>query len=321
MGGYGTYSDLFCNVFFYGTRLDSAEIGIISGTYGTVTVGTIGDGEANAAVAARLIPSDKEARNDKSAGSFVTGGRNAMMIHSVSLPPYWAYKGYSQEEIPLYSAKISVSGSTLATDLSLDQKVEYPAERQAYIDHHAGSVILVKSCNADIVLDKVALKADKKGTGAIVHTAVNNDSQFMIKVPDGTTYPGVKVKMADMKVEGDILNEDYQRDMILSLAGTSLTGKIVSSTVDSWNALCKAKGFETYIINPDGYKTSHGVSLTLDSSSAWNVTGESTLTALTIGKGAAIKTPAGKKLTMTVNGAATTIAAGTYKGKIVITVL
>jgi hypothetical protein len=284
-------------------------------------VGTIADGEANQALAARLIAADKQAQSNKSAGSIITGGRNAIMIHAVSLPPYWAYKGYSQEELPLYSSKISVHGSTLATDLSLNHEVEYPAEKQAYIDHHTGSVILVKSCNADIVLDRVVLEADKKGTGAVVHTAVNNDTQFMIKVPDGKVYPGVKVKMSDMKAEGDILNEDYQRDLYLSLTRTTLTGKIVSGTVDSWNALCKAKGFEAYIINPDGYKTVHGVELTLDSGSSWNVTGESTLTALTIGNGAAIKAPAGKELTMTVNGAATPVAAGTYKGKILITLL
>jgi len=321
IGGYGTYSDLFCNVFFYGTRLDSAEIGIISGTYGTVTVGTIGDGESNETVAARLVAADKNAQSDKNAGSVVTGGRNAVMVHAVSLPPYWAYKGYSQEELPLYSSKISVRGSTLSTDLSLNQKVEYPAEKQAYIDHHAGSVILVKSCNADIVLDKVVFKADKTGTGAIVHTAINNDSQFMIKVPDGLNYPGVKVKMNEMNAEGDILNEDYQRDMVLSLTGTSLTGKIKSGTAESWNALCKAKGFEVYIIDPDGYKATHGVNLILDSSSAWNVTGQSTLTALTIGKGAVIKATAGKKLTMTVNGATTPVVEGNYRGKIVITAM
>jgi hypothetical protein len=35
-GGYGTYSDLFCNVYLFGTKIDSAEIGVISGTYGKV---------------------------------------------------------------------------------------------------------------------------------------------------------------------------------------------------------------------------------------------------------------------------------------------
>jgi hypothetical protein len=315
-GGYGTYSDLFCNVYFYGAKLSSAEIAIISGTYGSVTVGDIGDGEANKALAAQLISADKDAWKDKSMGSVITGGRNAIMIHSVNLPPYWSNKGYSKEEIPFLFGKISIHGSTLATDLSLDKNVKYPAEKQAYINHHAGSVIVVKSANADIVLDKATVKADKNGTGALIHTVINNDTMFMTKVPDGTIYPGVKVKMTDMKAEGDILHEDYQRDMHLSLTGVALTGKIISGTVTGWNALCKEKGFETYLIDPNGYKTVHGVNLTLNSGSVWNVTDGSTLTALTITKGAAIAAPGGKKVTMSIDGVETPIKAGTYKGKI-----
>ncbi len=318
VGGYGTYSDLFCNVYFYGTELTSAEIAIISGTYGNVTVGTIGDGEASKAMAAHLIADDKKAHSDKGAGSVITGGRNAVMIHSVSLPPYWVNKGYSKEELPLLTGKVYVHGGTLATDLSLDRRLEYPAERQTYIDHHAGSVIVIKSSNADIAIEKTVLKADRNGTGALIHTVINNDSMFMIKVPDGTTYPGVKVRMTDMQAEGDILNEDYQRDIHLNLTGTALTGRIISNTVGDWNALCKEKGFETYIINPDGYKTPHGVNLTLGPGSRWNVTGESTLTALTIGDGASIAATGGKTLTMTVDGIEKPVRAGDYRGKIVI---
>lgn len=319
-GGYGTYSDIFCNVYFYGSRLDSAEIAIISGTYGAVTVGTIGDGEKDKALAAQLITNDKKAQPDKSAGSVITGGRNALMIHSVNLPPYWTNEGYSKEEIPFLYGKISVHGSTLATDIGLDKDVEYPAEKQAYIDHHAGSVILVKSANVDIVFDKAVIKADRKGTGALIHTVINNDTMFMTKVPDGTIYPGVKVSMKDMKAEGDILHEDYQRDMHLLLTDASLTGTITSGTVEGWNALCKEKGFESYLIDPDGYKTVHGVNLTLESGSVWNVTGESTLTALTISDGADVKAPTGKRLSMKVNGATVLVAPGTYKGNIIINV-
>lgn len=320
-GGYGTYSDLFCNVYFYGTRLDSAEIAIISGTYGAVTVGTIEDGEKNKALAAELIERDIKVHSVKNAGSVITGGRNALMIHSVNLPPYWTNKGYNKEELPFLYGKISIHGSTLATDLGLDKKVEYPAEKQAYINHHAGSVILVKSANVDIVLDKAMIKADRKGTGALIHTVINNDTMFMTKVPDGTTYPGVKVSMKDMKAEGDIMHEDYQRDMHLSLTDTSLTGRIISGTVGSWNALCKEKGFESYLIDPDGYNTIHGVNLTLNSGSLWNVTGESTLTSLTINEDADVKAPEGKKLLLKVNGGTVPVAPGAYKGSIIITVL
>jgi hypothetical protein len=316
-GGYGAYSDLFCNVYLYGTKLTSAEIGIISGTYGAVTVGTIGDGEANKEVAAHLVDADKKAQSGKSLGSVITGGRNALMIHSVNLPPYWSNKGYSQAEIPLLYGKFSIHGSTLATNLGFDRNLQYSAEKQGYINHQKGSVIVIKSANVDMLLDKATLKADKKGTGALIHTVINNDTNFMTKVPDGTTYPGMKIKMHDMNAQGDILNEDYQRDMYLTMTGTSLTGKIVSGTATGWNALCKQKGFEAYIIDPNGYKTVHGINLTLNTGSQWNVTGESTLTALTIGEGATI-TAAGKKVTMTVDGVVTPIKPGAYKGSITI---
>ena len=128
--------------------------------------------------------------------------------------------------------------------------------------------------------------------------------------------------MQNMKVEGDILHEDYQRDMHLSLTGASLTGKITGGTAGSWNATCKEKGFEAYIIGRpgSGYNTVHGVNRRWIPGSVWNVTGESTLTALTIKDGAVIAAPEGCTLTMTVNGAARQIKPGTYKGKITIKV-
>jgi hypothetical protein len=75
---------------------------------------------------------------------------------------------------------------------------------------------------------------------------------------------------------------------------------------------------EKYIIDPAGYKAVHGVELSLNNGSSWTVTGDSTLTALTISAGASVKAGAGARLTMTVDGAEAPIQAGTYKGKILI---
>lgn len=52
----------------------------------------------------------------------------------------------------------------------------------------------------------------------------------------------------------------------------------------------------------------------------WVVSGDSTLTHLTIDGSAAVSAPAGKTLVMTVNGTETPIAAGTYSGAITLTV-
>ena len=311
-GGYGAYSDLFCNLLVYGSDIEAAEIGIISGTYGRVVIGTIGDGEADADMAAQLAADDTASQPDKEKGSVVSGGRNAIMIHSVNLPPYWEYEGYSQEELPLYAASITVNGSRIETDMSLDMGIAYDAQKQAYIDHTAGSVILVKSTNTDIALVGSEIVPDPNGTGAIIHTVYNNDTMFMNAVPDGEQYPGVRVSMADMAVSGDVIHEDYQRDMYLTLDNASLTGAVNGYDCAHWNAVAEAEGFTDYALDAS-YETAHGVYLTLENGASWTVTGESTLSGLTIGEGCTVTG------TMTVNGAATPIAAGTYTGEIVVT--
>ncbi len=311
-GGYGAYSDLFCNLLVYGSTIQCAEIGIISGTYGRVTIGTIADGEANETLASYLTDDDMAQQEDKDLGSTILAGRNALMIHSVNLPPYWEYEGYSEEELPLYSTEITITSSTLQTDLSLDMGIVYDDQKQAYIDHSAGSVILIKSTNTDIELIASELIADENGTGAIIHTMYNNDTSFMNAVPDGEYYPGVCISMTDMTVSGDVIDEDYQRDLYLTLCGTSLTGAVNYYDCAHWNEVAEAEGFTDYALD-ESYDTVHGTYVTLTEGSVWTVTAESTLLGLTIDE---TSTVIG---TMTVDGVETEITAGTYEGVIVIT--
>jgi hypothetical protein len=73
---------------------------------------------------------------------------------------------------------------------------------------------------------------------------------------------------------------------------------------------------ETYAATSDA----HGASASLDAHSSWIVDKSSYLTGLTVAPGAKISAPKGKVLTMTVDGVATPIAAGAYKGKIALQV-
>ena len=297
-GGYGAYSDLFCNLLSYGSLIQAAEIGIISGTYGRVVIGTIADGEADPDMAKYLTADDMALQADKTLGSTILGGRNAIMIHSVNLPPYWAYEGYSQEELPLYSTPVSVNSSVLKTDLAIDMGIAYDAQKQAYIDHTAGSVILVKSTNTVIDLVNSQILPAEGGTGAILHTVYNNDTMFMNAVPDGEQYPGVVVNMTDMEVSGDVIHEDYQRDLYLNLNAATLTGAINDYDCAHWNEVAAAEGFTDYALDAS-YATAHGAYLTLTNGSVWNVTTESTLAGLDM------------DATSTVNGTVTENADGT----------
>ena len=64
--------------------------------------------------------------------------------------------------------------------------------------------------------------------------------------------------------------------------------------------------------------TVHGVHMTLDSTSNWAVTAQSTLTRLTLDPGASITGVNGASVTMTVDGMVAPIAAGVYTGNIVL---
>ena len=282
-GGYGAYSDLFCNLYSYGSHIQAAEIGIISGTYGNVRIGTIGDGEADPDMASVLRDEDTGRWTDKELGSVIEGGRNALMIHSVNLPPYWEYEGYSQEELPLLFTDIEARGSELRTDRSLDRNISYEGQKQAYIDHTAGSVILIKSTNVNMELDHCAMKADENGTGYLVQTVFNNDTMFMNAVPDGAYYPGISLLLNDMAVTGDIAHEDYQRPMTLTIRDTSIEGAMNEYDCEHWKAAAEAEGFTDYALD-ESYGTHHGLHVILSNASTWKVTGDSRLSELAIGE-------------------------------------
>lgn len=64
----------------------------------------------------------------------------------------------------------------------------------------------------------------------------------------------------------------------------------------------------------------NGVIASFDSQSFWTVDKTCYLTALTLEPGAVVQAPAGKTLTMTVDGVATAPLPGSYKGNIVMTI-
>lgn len=316
-GGYGTYSDLFCNVYLFGSTLTVPEIGAISGTFGKLTLGTIGQGEHFSELAPVLTEKDRDQNPEKNKGTLVRSGRTALMIHCVSLPPYWGRPGYSQAELPFHSGVVEIQNSILETDLSLAKAIDYPAAANAYIAHHRGSVILVKSCNAQIRVRQSQLKPDPRGTGAILHTVINSDIAFSVKVPEGTVYPGIHGSFADMEMQGDILHEDYQRDLYLTLQDVRFTGKIVTGTAETWNKTAMREGFPEYIIDPDGYQTVHGTHLRLERHTIWTVTGTSSLRELVLEPGAIIQAKHGG-VTMMLNGVPVALEPGCYRGEIIL---
>jgi hypothetical protein len=119
--------------------------------------------------------------------------------------------------------------------------------------------------------------------------------------------------------------------MNVALENSSVTGAITTATqvhavghngeklvMQDANDLYYLIGevIETYAPTGDA----HGATVSLDAHSKWIVDKTSYLTGLTVAPGATVDALKGNTLTMTVDGVATPIAAGVYKGKIVLKV-
>jgi hypothetical protein len=300
-GGYGTYADFDCRVWLYGSALTSAEVGGIISKDGQITVA---DGAS--------VPADVIKYNlgkTTTAGSVVTGGRNAIMIHA----PDMGGQGLASADCGF----LDVISSTLATSRTLkstrDYAAKYGAATGAYVDYVNGADLLIKSTSANINLQNA--KFDSY-TGVIIMTVLNSDSMGnFLKEGDGTKVKPIAISMKSMSVNGDIKHMDYQRIMTLSLDnGATLKGAVVSGTVEDWNKLWTAyKKEDCKWVQNDSWNTFYGVQMTVKKGATWEVSGPSTLSSLTLENGGTVK---GK---VQVDGKDVTLAAGkTYAGKIVV---
>ena len=306
-GGYATYADFNCHVQLFGSTLEAAEIGAIISKSGRVTAL---DG---ASAGADILAMNKGAKTSK--GTVLTGGRNAVMIHA----PDMMGSGLGAVDYGFFTAK----NSTLATSKKLHGTFDYSTygdEVQKYVDYISGDVILVKSTSANIELDHVEMDSYN---GVLVHSVLNSDRMGNFLAAGDNTNPKVKpisLSMVNMKVTGNILHDDYQRNMEVSLADVDLTGAIRQGSYTSWKAYWESQGAnEANWLPNNSWSGSNSLALSLDARTNWTVTDTSAVAKLTIATGAKIKGAKGAKLKMTVNGKETAIAPGTYEGDIVIT--
>ncbi|MCF0230152.1 MAG: hypothetical protein HUJ76_10750, partial [Parasporobacterium sp.] len=278
-GGTGVYVGIYCNAWIFGGSVKSAEIGLFSENSGNITLGTPARCEEMGALEGTLTEEDTAKVGSRDAGTVVSAGRNALVINSTD---------NNDPELCKKSASIEMTGAALLTDLSLSENVDYGDTLNAYIRHTAGSVILVRSSNADITLDKCRITPASDGTGNIIHTVVSNNTQGMIKVPEGESYPGVKVNMKAMIISGDICHEDYQRDMDVTLDACVFSGSANEYDAAHWNEISSQEGFSEFC--PDSsYETRHGLGIIMKSGASWEVTKESHLSRLQTESGCEIK--------------------------------
>ena len=282
-GGYGAYADTSCHVFLYGSTLIGSSDGIVASNNGEIYATSSADETVTTELRAAmgrtagvrdLCWTDNPASADDVMESVIMGGQAAVQFH---MPDQGHSGARNQTQGTLY-----MKGGSLVTDESLIQGgIDGIA---AYNRHFAGACILTKSANFYGVLDGVTMES---WSGVLIHTMINSDTNVN-NIADGDETVGSDVTFMNMNVTGDIIHDDYQRELYLTLDNTTLTGAVYCNDYASWNALCEAEFDGNYILNPDGYDTWWGVTLTLSGNSVWNVTDVSVVTDLIINDGAAV---------------------------------
>jgi hypothetical protein len=159
------------------------------------------------------------------------------------------------------------------------------------------------------------------------------DRSFDVTTPNKSDVIATFVNIA---LKGDFYNAGARRgglamvggssgpsgkNLVLNLQNAKIAGVVTSSTARHAKDTITAADYLLLgeVTNTPSAAINNGVIVSL-TGSTWTVTGTSYLTNLTLGKDSAVVAPDGHKLTMTVDGAPREIKAGTYKGKIVLTV-
>lgn len=297
-GGYSTYADTNCRVWLYGSRMAAAEIGVIISKSGKVE-----------AMPASAAPDEVMAYNEGEtveADTSVLGGRNAVMIHA----PDMMGQGLYAADCGTYIQEGGVLGTT--TDyVSTKDYYDYGDAVGAYIDYVSGSTFLIRSTSANITLKGAKMESYNN---TLFHTVLNADSMGNFLAPgDADQVKPVAISLEDMDIAGDIRHEDYHRNMTVELKNTTLSGNIVSGTMESWNETWAGYGEVNWVVD-ETFDDINGVALTLGEGATWNVTGESSLVSLSVAEGAVINGE------VTLDGEAIVPEAGeTYEGAITVT--
>jgi hypothetical protein len=153
--------------------------------------------------------------------------------------------------------------------------------------------------------------------GTAVPTVVSND---------------VNATIRNVTLKGDIINGNTAScPLNLTFEKATITGAITTAVV---TLAIGPGGEEITMKTPQLYKLigevkntycatseKYGLAVTLDANSAWIIDKTSFLTSLTLAGDGSISAPKGYKVTMTVDGIEKKIGAGSYKGKIILSVI
>lgn len=327
-GGYGTY-------LTYGMRLYGSDL--YAGQYGVFMCGTsdiltdTGKAALEDTDAMSKVP---DYPVDTERVSHVAAPFNAIVVHN-SLPDYtMVAKGVFKntlvstmvEDLPDSVTPMSYDDPFFMPGVDIIGSGAGCGASYFYNKNLYGSLALIRSMNADMTFDNADTRTSN---GVLVHSVVTYDPPQAVGylTPEqGDQVSGVAATFMNGDYQGDILHQDYQRAMTVTVGEEAvLTGKAVSGTYQSWNELWSDENLNA-MLTEDGYTPdvfeneawaedvrlnlirsedtvyegteNRGITMTVAEGGIWNVTGDSSLKQLTIEEGGTVSTPEGCTITV-----------------------
>ncbi len=170
-----------------------------------------------------------------------------------------------------------------------------------------GSAALIRSMDSELTFDNTEIYPSN---GVLVQSVVTYDplgGSACLREAGSEERVGNNIHFKNGVYTGDILDQDYQRQMTVTLENAELTGAIQSYTMQMWNelwatermaAMLEQAGLDTAPLTEsradairaalikdesyDGGEVKLGVNLTVDENSVWTCTATSSLSTLTL---------------------------------------
>ena len=170
-----------------------------------------------------------------------------------------------------------------------------------------GSAAVIRSMDSDLTFDNTEIYP---ANGVLVQSVVTYDplgGTACLRFAGTDERVGNNIHFKNGIYTGDILDQDYQRQMTVTLENATLTGSIQSYTMQMWNDLwttsrmavqltdagldptalteSRADAIRAALIKDESYDGADvklGVNLTVDKDSVWNCTATSSLATLTV---------------------------------------
>lgn len=327
-GGYGAY-------LTYGLRLYGSDL--YAGQYGLFLCGTtdmLSDTGAAALEDETAMSKYPDFSVDAERVSHIGGAVNAVVVHN-SLPDYTMVSKAEFRNSVLSTMEEDLPESV--TPMAYDDEFFLPGvdplgsgkgcgSAYFYNKNLFGSLVLIRSMNSDFTFDNTTTASSN---GVLVQSVVTYDPPQAVGylTPEqGAEVAGVNTTFLNGTYDGDVLHQDYQRGMTLTVGeNATLTGKVVSGTYAAWNNLWSEESL-TAMLEDDGYTPeifdndvwvedvalnliraedtvyegteNFGVSVTVEKGGKWLVDGDSSLRSLTIEEGAEVAAPEGCTMTV-----------------------